>query len=1009
MHTNNLPSRSRYGQTSDRQLFTARTGRRLLGGLAVCLLAGLIVGSQCIAPPDGGDPDGDPPTPTEVTLFTTMGNITIQLLPEQAPEAVAKFLELIDDEDYYDGKIFHEATSTALFAGAYDVQLKDGQAVTFVNESNNGLKNTRGRVALYGPTDQTSGKPQFLINVGENRNFDYSLNSATRPPYTVIGRVTQGLDVVDRIAGLATFPGTSSGGTSLQRIPETDEGHRVRIFHASSQETEAPANTDPIADAGDDQVVEPQSKVTLDGSRSSDPDGDPLFFEWSLTEASQQALDAANLTLTLDKADTANPTFTAPAPDQPLDVVFELRVTDDRGAGSTATVTVTLGDNITPVANAGADQTAHPGDNVQLDGSGSNDPDDGTLTYNWSLTAESAQLLSDLGLPAPSGATTVKYTFAAPNVTAPLPLVFELTVTDDKGAQDTDSVEVRILPISFNTAVSYTVGGQPVAIAAGDFDGDSHPDIAVVKAATNQVAVLFNDGEGALLDPVLYAVGDSPESIVVADFNGDGLADIAAATRNDSRLWVLLNNGDGTFATPTSYPMGSGPVSLATAQIEGNGLDVAAVNTTGASNNSLAVLINDGTGVFPGGQPNLSIVGKDDQDNIITPVGARVLAAGNVDSDGQTDLVVAYADRKVFVLLGDSTVTDGFRFGSHFEAGTSGVTDPRDIILSDLTGDSQLDVVVALKALNQVSVRKNNGGGRFGFEALYETGTGPAGLAAADLDGDGDVDLAVANESANTVSILQNRGAASFRPKVDLPLVAPDAGPVGLVAVDLNSDDAIDLVVVNRVSGTVSVLLNLTVSVDAGEDQDVLVGESVTLRGIAKSLEGAVFTYHWTQTDGPAVDLSDPAIAEPTFTAPNQTGSLIFRLTATDDQGATATDTVRVDVYIQTSSGLKYCDAVRGTGAVVQPNSTVAALYTGRLDNRAGSTFDTTAPQNEPREFSLSGLIVGWQEGLGNYDMRVGGTRLLIIPPELGYGSTPRQGIPANSTLWFEIEVLDAN
>jgi len=1012
MHTKAHPSRNGSAARLDSQLFTARTARRLARGLTLCLVAGLVLGSQCMAPPDDSDDSddsGSPSTRKTVTIFTNVGRITIELFPEQAPKAVAQFLKLLDEDAYYDGKIFHSATSKLLTAGAYDVNLLDGEDVPFVNESNNGLKNIRGRVALYGPTDEEEGKPQFIINLASNPNLDFSLNASEKAAYTVIGRVKTGMDIADKIAAMETISGTSSGGDSLPDIPLTEGGAKVRIIEMTAEKAEEPENTAPVADAGPDRSVEPNSKVTLDGSKSYDPDGDPIQYEWSLTDESADALEEAKLDVTLDDPTSANPSFTAPRPASPLDIVFELRVTDDRGAFSTDTVTITLNDNVKPVADAGADKTVHPGETVQLDGSASSDADpDTTLTYAWILSTESAQLLADLGLPAPLGGTSAKYSFTAPAATVPLPLIFELTVTDDKGASDTDTVEVKILPIVFNTPVSYFVGGQPTAIASGDFDGDSKPDIAVAKAATNEVAVLFNDGEGGLLDPVVYAVGLSPESIVAADFNEDGNLDIAVAARNDSKLWVLVNHGDGTFAPATSYAMGFGPVSLVSGEfVAGSGPDVAAVNTTAGSTNSLAVLVNDGQAAFPSGQADLSLTGKNDEGSTITPVGARVMAAGRVDTDNLADLVVAYSDRKVFVLLGDSSKTEGFRFGSYFEAGPSGANDPRAILLADVSGDSRPDVLVALNAINQIALRKNNGSGRFGFEALYETGAGPAGLVAADLDGDSDNDVAVANETANTISLLQNKGTGSFKTKVDLSLADGDAGPVGLAAADLNEDEAIDLAVVNRISGTVTVFLNLTVTADAGEDQDVLVNETVTLHGSGRSREGATFTYHWKQIEGPPVTLSDAHAAEPTFTAPAETCELVFRLTATDDQGATATDTVRVDVYIQTASGLRYCDVVKGTGAVVQSNSTVSVLYTGRLNNRAGDEFDSTAPGNQPREFGLSSLIVGWQEGLANYDMRAGGKRLLIIPPELGYGSTPREGIPANSTLWFEIEVLD--
>lgn len=102
---------------------------------------------------------------------------------------------------------------------------------------------------------------------------------------------------------------------------------------------------------------------------------------------------------------------------------------------------------------------------------------------------------------------------------------------------------------------------------------------------------------------------------------------------------------------------------------------------------------------------------------------------------------------------------------------------------------------------------------------------------------------------------------------------------------------------------------------------------------------------------------------------------------------------------VTTASGLQYRDIVMGTGA--RPSSSTASVrvnYEGRLLN--GSVFDS----NQNTQFGLNQVIAGWTEGLAS--MRVGGRRQLVIPANLAYGSTARPGIPANSTLVFEVELL---
>lgn len=97
-------------------------------------------------------------------------------------------------------------------------------------------------------------------------------------------------------------------------------------------------------------------------------------------------------------------------------------------------------------------------------------------------------------------------------------------------------------------------------------------------------------------------------------------------------------------------------------------------------------------------------------------------------------------------------------------------------------------------------------------------------------------------------------------------------------------------------------------------------------------------------------------------------------------------------------------DQVVGTGTEATADSTVRVKYTGKLAD--GTVFDSTDKHGgEPAEFPLSQVIKGWQQGIPG--MKVGGKRTLVIPPDLGYGSQGTQGIPPNSTLTFEIELLD--
>lgn len=108
---------------------------------------------------------------------------------------------------------------------------------------------------------------------------------------------------------------------------------------------------------------------------------------------------------------------------------------------------------------------------------------------------------------------------------------------------------------------------------------------------------------------------------------------------------------------------------------------------------------------------------------------------------------------------------------------------------------------------------------------------------------------------------------------------------------------------------------------------------------------------------------------------------------------------------VKTSSGLEYEDIVVGTGIEAQTGNIVAAHYAGTLTD--GTKFDSSYGRGEPIEFQLGvgRVIKGWDEGL--VGMRVGGKRKLVIPPHLGYGERAVGKIPSNSTLVFEVELVE--
>ncbi|GAC1631489.1 MAG: FKBP-type peptidyl-prolyl cis-trans isomerase [Nevskia sp.] len=114
-------------------------------------------------------------------------------------------------------------------------------------------------------------------------------------------------------------------------------------------------------------------------------------------------------------------------------------------------------------------------------------------------------------------------------------------------------------------------------------------------------------------------------------------------------------------------------------------------------------------------------------------------------------------------------------------------------------------------------------------------------------------------------------------------------------------------------------------------------------------------------------------------------------------------------MMITTASGLQYEDSIVGTGAEAVAGKNVSVHYTGWLyaDGQAGKKFDSSKDRGQPFRFGLGRgqVISGWDEGVQG--MKVGGTRRLVIPSELGYGARGAGGaIPPNATLLFEVELL---
>lgn len=137
-----------------------------------------------------------------VVLSTSHGDITLELLADKAPVTVENFLSYVDD-GFFDDTVFHRVIPDFMIQGGgftKDMRQKSTKS-PIKNEADNGVKNARGTIAMARTSDIHSATAQFFINLKDNAFLDHGSRDFG---YAVFGRVTDGMDVVDKIAGVKT-------------------------------------------------------------------------------------------------------------------------------------------------------------------------------------------------------------------------------------------------------------------------------------------------------------------------------------------------------------------------------------------------------------------------------------------------------------------------------------------------------------------------------------------------------------------------------------------------------------------------------------------------------------------------------------------------------------------------------------------------------------------------------------------------------------------------------------
>ncbi|MEQ1860881.1 MAG: DUF4394 domain-containing protein [Chthoniobacteraceae bacterium] len=369
-------------------------------------------------------------------------------------------------------------------------------------------------------------------------------------------------------------------------------------------------------------------------------------------------------------------------------------------------------------------------------------------------------------------------------------------------------------PNAFGAAVTYRVGRSPNQVITGKLNGpaDQFDDIVVVNQASNIVTVLIAKGDGNFGAPRTFPTGArGPVSAAIGDVDGDGLNDIVVSNQASSKVTVLLNNGGfSNETTPVPFTVASRPGIVRLGDFNGDGrLDI---GTLSKASSKITVLLNTGNSVA-------GLASFDRTDTKKTGGrNASDFVVANFDGDPGDHLDFAVAHRgssNLTVLTGDGSGV--FTLSqTKYKLGKN----PTVLAMADFNNDGVLDVAVNYQVTRFVSVllgRGNAGNGLFepqlttAFAVAFRAATT---MVTGDFDADGNADLAFGSDSGAALRIALGSGTGLFEPVVRFGLgntinVSNTISRLSsaIATGDFNGDGAPDIVVSNKATSDVSIVL----------------------------------------------------------------------------------------------------------------------------------------------------------------------------------------------------------